>query len=63
MLTVKNDSNILGLTSKAERKRKFEAATNKVFERWHDVFVELAKSTDDKNENYEKVNDGSKKSK
>lgn len=42
-----NDEIILRPTSEAERKRKFEQAKNKIFEEWHDVFVELAKGAED----------------
>lgn len=38
---------IIRSTTEAERKKKFEAAKNKIFDEWHDVFVELAKGADD----------------
>lgn len=46
-LSKENGEIFLRSKTEAERKRKFEAAKDKVFEEWHDVFVELAKGADD----------------
>lgn len=39
---------ILRSTKEAEKKREIEEATEKVFNRWDKVFVELAKGTGEK---------------
>lgn len=39
---------ILRSLNEAERKREIADATEKVFERWNNVFVELAKGVDEK---------------
>lgn len=39
---------ILRSLKEAERKREIADATEKVFERWNNVFVELAKGVDEK---------------
>lgn len=50
-----NDEIIIRPTAGAERKRKFEAAKNKIFDEWHDVFVELAKGAGDTSEKSQAV--------
>ena len=46
---LENNEIILRSTGEIERKKKFEDAKNKIFDEWHDVFVELAKGADDEN--------------
>ena len=47
-ITTNDDALIVRPTENAERKRKIAGATEKVFSRWNNVFVELAKGTDEK---------------
>jgi antitoxin component of MazEF toxin-antitoxin module/uncharacterized protein YegP (UPF0339 family) len=50
-LSKENDEIIMRSTAEVERKRKFEDAKEKIFEEWHDVFVELAKGANDETVN------------
>lgn len=45
-VTATENALILRSVEEAERRRKFQAATEKVFDRWDKVFVELAKGTE-----------------
>ena len=45
-VTTTENALILRSTEEAEKSRKIQAATEKVFDRWDNVFVELAKGTE-----------------
>jgi len=45
-LTTTENALILRSVAEAERSRKFQQATEKVFNRWDKVFTELAKGTE-----------------
>ncbi len=47
-VTATENALILRSNAEAERSRKIKNATEKVFDRWDKVFVELAKGTDEK---------------
>ncbi len=47
-ISVTENALILRSKAEAERSEKIKDATEKVFDRWNDVFVELAKGTDEK---------------
>ncbi len=47
-VTAADNALILRPVEDAERKRKIAEATEKIFSRWNNVFVELAKGTDEK---------------
>lgn len=47
-LTKTDNALILRSVKEAEKSREIAEATEKVFDRWNDVFVELAKGADEK---------------
>ena len=47
-ITETENALILRSKAEAERSEKIKAATEKIFDRWNDVFVELAKGADEK---------------
>jgi antitoxin component of MazEF toxin-antitoxin module len=47
-LTQTDNALILRSTKEAERTREIAEATEKIFDRWNNVFVELAKGADEK---------------
>lgn len=47
-VTETDNALILRSAKEAERNRKIAEATEKVFDRWNNAFVELAKGADDK---------------
>lgn len=47
-ITANDDALIVRSAENEERKRKIADATEEVFSRWNNVFVELAKGTDEK---------------